>query len=97
MPIQDYFTEEQISSLVYSHCRRVIDNMNHDDIINYAIQMMIDSFDKDPGVGNTDVDRLLGDIYEAELGDLDSVSEFLEGEGIPQNVVDTIMGEYQFE
>jgi len=72
-------TPEQISDLCQAHCYRVINNMNHDDLMSYAIQMMYQSFDKDPGQGNTDVDMLIQDIWVAEGEDDDSTVEFIAG------------------
>jgi hypothetical protein len=72
-------TPEQISDLCQAHCYRVIDNMNQDDLLSYAIQMMYQSFDKDPGQGNTDVEMLIQDIWVAEGEDEDSTAEFIAG------------------
>ena len=70
-------TTEQVSDLLQAHCFRVIDNMDLDDLMSYAIQMMAQSFDKNPGQGDTDVDMLITDIWVAEGEDEDSTSEFI--------------------
>jgi len=72
-------TSEQISDLCQAHCYRVIDNMDMDDLMSYAIQMMYQSFDKTPGQGDTDVDMLIEDIWVAEGEDDDSTEEFIAG------------------
>ena len=72
-------TSDQISDLLQAHCYRVIDNMNHDDLMSYAIQMMTQSFDKNPGQGDTDVNMLIQDIWIAESEDDDDTSEFIAG------------------
>ena len=70
---------EQTSELLQAHCYRVIDNMSSDDLFSYAMQMMIQSFDQNPGQGDTDVDMLIEDIWVAEGEDEDSVQEFIAG------------------
>jgi hypothetical protein len=72
-------TTEQISELCQAHCYRVIDNMNSDDLFSYAMQMMMQSFDQNPGQGDTDVDMLIEDIWVAESEDEDSTQEFIAG------------------
>jgi hypothetical protein len=69
----------EVYNLLTGHCYRVIDNMDHDDLISYAMQMMMQSFDKDPGQGNTDLSLLIADMLIAEGDDEDSVSEFISG------------------
>lgn len=86
-------TREQISDLCQAHCYRVINNMNHDDLMSYAIQMMYTSFDKDPGQGNTDVEMLIQDIWVAEGEDDDSTSEFIAGvvgDDLAQKIMQTV-------
>lgn len=86
-------TREQISDLCQAHCYRVINNMNHDDLMSYAIQMMYTSFDKDPGQGNTDVEMLIQDIWVAEGEDDDSTSEFIAGvvgNDLAQEIMQTV-------
>lgn len=72
-------TTQQVSELLQAHCYRVIDNMSSDDLFSYAMQMMIQSFDQNPGQGDTDVDMLIEDIWVAEGEDEDSVQEFIAG------------------
>ena len=72
-------TTEQVSDLLVAHCNRVIDAMDMDDLVSYAVQMMMQSFDQNPGQGDTDVDMLIEDIWVAEGEDDDSTSEFIAG------------------
>lgn len=72
-------TSEQVSDLLSAHCYRVIDNMDADDLFSYAVQMMMQSFDQNPGQGDTDVDMLIEDIWVAEAEDDDSTQEFIAG------------------
>ncbi len=72
-------TSEQISDLCQAHCYRVIENMDMDDLVSYAVQMMYQSFDKNPGQNDTDVDMLIEDIWVAEGEDDDSTEEFISG------------------
>ena len=72
-------TSEQVSDLLQAHCYRVIDNMDADDLMSYAIQMMMQSFDQNPGQGDTDVEMLIEDIWVAEGEDGDSTQEFIAG------------------
>jgi hypothetical protein len=79
MEKQMTLTSEQIADLCQAHCYRVIDNMDMDDLVSYAVQMMYQSFDKNPGEGDTDVDMLIEDIWVAEGEDDDSTEEFIAG------------------
>lgn len=72
-------TSEQVQDLLTAHCYRVIDNMDMDDLVSYAVQMMASSFDQNPGQGDTDVDMLIEDIWVAEGEDDDSTHEFIAG------------------
>lgn len=72
-------SSEQVNYLLGAHCYRVIDNMDSDDLFSYAMQMMKQSFDKNPGQGDTDVDMLIEDIWVAEGEDDDSTQEFIAG------------------
>jgi hypothetical protein len=69
----------QVSDLLTAHCNRVIDNMDMDDLVSYAVQMMMSSFDQNPGQGDTDVAMLIEDIWVAEGEDDDSTQEFIAG------------------
>lgn len=72
-------TSEQVSDLLTAHCNRVIDAMDMDDLVSYAVQMMMSSFDQNPGQGDTDVDMLIEDIWVAEGEDDDATQEFIAG------------------
>jgi hypothetical protein len=72
-------TTEQVSELLTAHCYRVIDNMDSDDLFSYAMQLMMQSFDKNPGQGDTDVEGLISDIWVAEGEDDDDAQEFIAG------------------
>jgi len=72
-------TTEQTQDLLTAHCYRVIDNMDADDLFSYAMQLMMQSFDKNPGQGDTDVEGLISDIWIAEDEDDDSAQEFIAG------------------
>lgn len=72
-------TSEQANELLTAHCYRVIDNMNSDDLFSYAVQMMMQSFDQNPGSGDTDLEMLVEDIWVAEGEDEDSAQEFIAG------------------
>ena len=72
-------TPSQVSDLLDAHCYRVIQNMDMDDLVSYAVQMMSQSFDQNPGQGDTDVDMLIEDIWVVEGEDDDSTLEFIAG------------------
>lgn len=72
-------TTEQVQELLTAHCYRVIDNMSSDDLFSYAMQLMMQSFDKNPGQGDTDVEGLISDIWIAEGEDDDDAQEFIAG------------------
>jgi len=88
-------TSYQISDLVQAHCYRVIDNMDADDLMSFAIQMMVQSFDQNPGQGDTDVPMLIEDIWVAEGEDDDSTLEFIAGV-VGNDLADEIMKTTQF-
>ena len=88
-------TSEQISDLCQAHCYRVIDNMNHDDLVSYAVQMMYQSFDKNPGQNDTNLSMLVEDIWVAEGEDDDATSEFIAGV-VGNELADEIMKNTQF-
>lgn len=89
-------TTEQVKDLCQAHCYRVIDNMDMDDLISYAVQMMYNSFDKNFGDGDTDVDMLIEDIWVAEGEDDDSTSEFIAGI-VGSDLAEEIVKNYQFD
>ena len=68
--------------------------MNHDDLFNYAMQMMSESFDTNPGVGDIDVPMLMRDIFIAEDQDEDSVYEFLIGSGIEDTLASDLVNQH---
>ena len=88
-------TSEQISDLLQDHCYRVINEMNHDDLFSYAVQMMMQSFDQNPGQGDTDVAMLIEDIWVAEGEDDDSTQEFIAGV-VGDELAEEIMKTTQF-
>lgn len=86
-------TTEQVEDLLVAHCNRVIDNMDMDDLVSYAVQMMMTSFDKNPG--DTDVAMLIEDIWVAEGEDDDSTQEFIAGV-VGDDLAEEIMKTTQF-
>lgn len=72
-------TSQQISELLTAHCYRVISELDADDLFSYAMQMMMQSFNKNPGHGDTDVNMLIQDIWIAENEDDDDAEEFIAG------------------
>ena len=88
-------TSEQVQDLLVAHCNRVIDNMDMDDLVSYAVQMMMTSFDQNPGQGDTDVDMLIEDIWVAEGEDDDSTFEFIAGT-VGNDLAEEIMKNTQF-
>jgi hypothetical protein len=88
-------TSEQVSDLLVAHCNRVIDNMDMDDLVSYAVQMMMSSFDQNPGQGDTDVPMLIEDIWVAEGEDDDSTSEFI-SDILGNDLADEIIKTTQF-
>lgn len=72
-------TSEQISELLDAHCYRVIQAMDEDTLVSYAVQQMKQSFDINPGQSDTDVCSLVQDILTEEDADEDAASEFIAG------------------
>jgi len=88
-------TSEQISDLCQAHCYRVIDNMDMDDLVSYAVQMMYQSFDKNPGQNDTDLAMLIEDIWVAEGEDDDSTQQFIAGV-VGDELAEQIVSQTQF-
>lgn len=88
-------TSEQVSNLLQDHCYRVINEMDADDLFSYAVQMMMQSFDQNPGQGDTDVAMLIEDIWVAEGEDDDSTLEFIAG-AVGDELAEEIMKTTQF-
>lgn len=88
-------TSKQVYNLLHEHCYRVIDNMDADSLFSYAMQMMMSSFDKNPGQGNTDFEGLIQDIWVAEGEDDDSTQEFIAGV-VGNDLAEEIMKTTQF-
>lgn len=88
-------TSEQVNDLLVAHCNRVIDNMDMDDLVSYAVQMMMTSYDQNPGHGDTDVPMLIQDIWVAEGEDDDSTLEFI-SDIVGNDLADEIMATTQF-
>lgn len=89
-------TTQQLKDLCVAHCYRVIDNMDMDDLMSYAIQMMVQSFDKNPGQGDTDMDMLIEDIWIAESEDDDSLFEFIAGALNDEDIASQVVKSFQF-
>lgn len=70
---------DQLHNLLAAHCYRVISEMQNDDLIAYATQMMMQCFEENPGQGNYDLPMLVADIYTAEGEDEDGAHEFIAG------------------
>ena len=88
-------TTDPIGDLCQAHGYRVVDNMDMDDLVSYAVQMMYQSFDKNPGQNDTDVNMLIQDIWVAEGEDDDSTQEFIAGV-VGNDLADEIMKNTQF-
>lgn len=88
-------TSSQVSELLTAHCYRVVSEMDYDDLISYAIQMMEQSFDVNPGQGDTDTNMLLTDIWVAEGEDDDATEEFISGV-VGAELAEEIMNKVQF-
>lgn len=85
---------EQIQAILSAHCYRVISDMEHSELFSYAIDKMKESFDTNPGMGDTNLNLLLGDMLRTEGNDEDSLSEFLTGCGISDVDVDNLVSHY---
>jgi len=77
-------TNTQIRALARDHAYRVIDSMDADTLMAYAIDHLADSFD-------LDIDYIVQDIVDYEGGDLDAASEFMVGAGIDAEEVDALL------
>lgn len=84
-----------LHTLIHDHCQRVIDNMNHDDLIAYAKDQMVSSFIYGGYVRNDNVQEdLLNDMMLHEEGDSDSVYEFMVGAGIDEDLAEQVINQF---
>jgi hypothetical protein len=94
----DLLNSEQIQDILTGNCYRVIDNMDHDDLVSYAMEMMMQSFDNHPGAGDVNVDMLIEDILTAEgeqdSEDSDSTFEFINGVVNDNDLTESVMNRY---
>ena len=79
---------EKIQEILEQHSRRLINNMSQEELYSFALQSMMQSFDQNPGVGDTDIKMLMSSIMQEEDYDVDSFSEFLTGCGLEDEEVD---------
>ena len=91
---QAMLSSQQTNDLLTAHCYRVIDNMSADDLFSYAMQMMMQSFDQNPGQGDTDLELLIEDIRVTEGGS-DEAFDYIVGCGIDKNEVAKTFNHYQ--
>lgn len=77
-------TNSQIRSLAHDHAWRVVDSMDTRTLMQYAADMIADSF------GHDDI-TLIDDIVNHEGGDLVAASEFMIGAGIPADEVNELL------
>jgi hypothetical protein len=87
-------TSEQIQNLVEAHCFAVVDAMDMDDLVSFAVQQMMLSFDKNPGVGDTDVSELVEDIWVFKGEDEKETIQFLVDNGIGVDVAKQLYDEH---
>ena len=78
-------TNTQIRDLARDHAYRVIDNMDADTLMAYAIDQLANSFD-------LDLDYIVQDIVDYEGGDLDAAREFMIGAGIDHRSTAVALG-----
>jgi len=79
---------EKIQEVLDQHSRRLINNMSQEELYSFALQSMKQSFDQNPGVGDTDIQILMSSIMQEEDYDEDSFSEFLTGCGLEDEEID---------
>lgn len=82
---------EKIQEVLDQHSRRLINNMSQEELYDFALQSMKQSFDQNPGVGDTHVQMLVSSIMQEEEYDEDSASEFLTGCGLEDEEVDELI------
>ena len=64
--------------------------MTADDLFDCAMHMMRESYDLNPGQGDTDLAMLVEDIVTAEGGDEDDACEFIAG-ALDNDLADALM------
>lgn len=57
-------TSEQLHKILDAHCKRKVQGMDINELRSYALNGLKESFDKNPGAGDTDEFLLMEDIIE---------------------------------
>ena len=77
-------TNTQIRNLAHEHATRVVDSMDHKDLVRYAVDMLSDSFD-------IDLFTLLDDMIHNAGEDMDEVREHMLNSGLTNDEVDSAL------
>ena len=80
-------TNTEIRNLAYEHCTRIVESMDHKDLIRYAIDMMSDSFD-------LDLDALLDDMIYLANEDTNEVRNRMAESGISHEEIDNVFEKF---
>jgi hypothetical protein len=88
-------SELQTQELLTAHCYSVLNKMDHEDLLSYAMQMMSQSFDKNPGQFDVDVDALIEDIWEAQ-GENEGATELFIANVVGHDIAEKIMETTQY-
>jgi hypothetical protein len=81
-------TPEKLRKILEAHCKRKVQGMDINELRSYALNGLKESFDKNPGVGDTDEFLLMEDIIEHDHlygDDIIHSRKFLMSCGIDKN------------
>ena len=90
-------TSEQLRKILEAHCKRKVQGMDINELRSYALNGLKESFDKNPGVGDTDEDLLVEDIIEHDHlygDDIIESREFLMSCGIDKKEAQELLKDY---
>lgn len=73
---------KQLYHLAEVHSERVVDSLDEEHLREYAYHAMVQSFDTNPGVGDTNLEALVRDMIDYEGGNSDPVFRFLVKQGV---------------
>jgi hypothetical protein len=82
----------QINKVLFAYCKHRIDSKTFEELRDYAINAMADSYSKNPGVWDTDLSMLIEDMGATME---EEAFPFLNIEcGIPSDLADRVLADH---
>lgn len=80
---------EQINKVLFAYCKHRIDSKTFEELRDYAINAMADSYSKNPGVWDTDLSMLIEDVEVNMEGE--ALSFLVNDCGIPPGLAEHVL------